>query len=44
VRSDAVAQVRPAESGRFLLILHNGRQLRSGRSYRQAVQALLQAR
>ena len=44
VRAGAVREIRPLESARFRLTLHSGKQVRSGRNYREAVRALLQPR
>lgn len=44
VRAGAVREIRPLESARFRLTLHSGKQVRSGRNYREAVRTLLQPR
>ena len=41
VNTERVREVQPWFKGDYVLIMHDGTKLRSGRTYRQSVQALI---
>jgi two-component system LytT family response regulator len=41
VNADRVKEIQPWFKGDYVLILHDGTKLRSGRTYRQTVQTLI---